>query len=146
MYLPNCYSMRFTILSNYYLINWWCNNDFCLFACWIDFRFSYSYMTWETGGLELVSTIILVLPANRLTKCASHPKSPQVTPTSDSVTWQPWVIYSSDSDKRYNWRGIPETRQLFEQGDLNKQRYNWIFVTYFLFWYLMNSIYWLTDS
>ena len=31
-------------------------------------------MTWETGGLELASTIILVLQANRLTKCASHPK------------------------------------------------------------------------
>ena len=30
-------------------------------------------MTWETGGLELAATIILVLQANRLTKCASHP-------------------------------------------------------------------------
>ena len=28
----------------------------------------------ETGGLELASTITLVLQANRLTKCASHPK------------------------------------------------------------------------
>ena len=65
--------MRFTTLSNYYLIDWWCNFDFCLFACWIYFRFCYSYMTWETGGLELASTIILVLQANRLTKCASHP-------------------------------------------------------------------------
>ena len=27
-------------------------------------------MTGETGGLELASTIILVLQANRLTKCA----------------------------------------------------------------------------
>ena len=30
-------------------------------------------MTWETGELELASTIIFVLQANRLTKCASHP-------------------------------------------------------------------------
>ena len=30
-------------------------------------------MTWETGRLELASTIILVLQANPLTKCASHP-------------------------------------------------------------------------
>ena len=67
-----CYSMAFTTLSNYYLIDWWCNFDFCLFACWIDFRFCYSYMTWETGELELASIIILVLQANRLTKCASH--------------------------------------------------------------------------
>ena len=28
----------------------------------------------ETGGLELALTITLVLKANRLTKCASHPK------------------------------------------------------------------------
>ena len=28
-------------------------------------------MTRETGGLELASTIILILPENRLTKCAS---------------------------------------------------------------------------
>ena len=27
----------------------------------------------ETGGIELASTITLVLQANRLTKCASHP-------------------------------------------------------------------------
>ena len=31
-------------------------------------------MTWATGGFELASTIILVLEATRLTKCASHPK------------------------------------------------------------------------
>ena len=49
--LPDCYSMRFTTLSNYHLIDWW----------------------WETGGFELASTITLVLQANRLTKCASHP-------------------------------------------------------------------------
>ena len=29
----------------------------------------------ETGGLELASTITLVLQANRLIKCASHPKT-----------------------------------------------------------------------
>ena len=74
MYLPDYYSMRSTTLSNYYLIDWWRNFDFCLFVCWIDIRFCYSYMTWETGGLELASTIILVLQANRLTKCARYPK------------------------------------------------------------------------
>ena len=29
----------------------------------------------ETGGFELTSTITLVLQANRLTKCASHPSN-----------------------------------------------------------------------
>ena len=45
----------------------------CLLADSIQ-GFCYSYMASETGGLELASTIILVLQANRLTKCASHPK------------------------------------------------------------------------
>ena len=36
-------------------------------------RFCYGYFPWENGGLELASTIILVLQANRLTMCASHP-------------------------------------------------------------------------
>ena len=36
----------------------------------IEFRFCYSYLTWETGGLEFALTIILVLQANRLTNSA----------------------------------------------------------------------------
>ena len=32
-------SMRFTTLSHYYLIDWWWDIDFCLIACWDDFRF-----------------------------------------------------------------------------------------------------------
>ena len=66
--------MSFTTLSNYYLTDWWCDADFRLSACWFDFRFSYSYLTWETGGFEPASTIILVLQANRLTKSAGNPK------------------------------------------------------------------------
>ena len=49
----------FTTLSNYYLIYSWCDVDFRLFSCWFDIRFCYSYLTWETGGLELTTTIIL---------------------------------------------------------------------------------------
>ena len=64
------HSMRLTTLSNYYLINWGCN--MLVFVCWFDLRFCYSYFSWETGGLGLASTIIFVLQANRLTKCASH--------------------------------------------------------------------------
>ena len=66
MHLQNCYSMTFTTLSSYYLIDWWCGVDFRLFACWFDFRFCYSYLTWETGGLKLPLTIIYELQANRL--------------------------------------------------------------------------------
>ena len=66
--------MRFTTLSNYYLIDWWCDVDFCLFPCWFDFWFCYSCLTWETDGLELASTIILLLQVSWLTKSASLPK------------------------------------------------------------------------
>ena len=31
LYLPDCYSMRFTTLSNYHLVGWWCDVTF-LFA------------------------------------------------------------------------------------------------------------------
>ena len=71
--------MRFITLSNYYFIDWWCNVDFRLFACWFDFRFSYSYLTWETGGLELASTIILALQANRLTKWDTKKTTRQIS-------------------------------------------------------------------
>ena len=52
-----------------------------MFVCLLDeliIGFSYSDLTWETGGFELASTITLVLEANRLTKCASHPQSPPI--------------------------------------------------------------------
>ena len=54
------------------LFDWlmWC---WFLFACWIDFRFYYSFMIWETGVLELASTIIFVLQVNQLTKFAGQP-------------------------------------------------------------------------
>ena len=35
--------------------------------------FCYSNLTQETGGLEVTSTISLVLQVNRLTKSASYP-------------------------------------------------------------------------
>ena len=47
LYLPDCYSMRFTTLSNYYLTDWWRDVDFRLFGCWFDFRLYYNYLTWE---------------------------------------------------------------------------------------------------
>ena len=36
--------------------------------------FCNSYLTLETGGIELASFIILALQASRLTKCGGHPK------------------------------------------------------------------------
>ena len=53
--------------------------DDAMFVCLFDatdeliLGFCYSDLTLGTGGFELASTINLVLQANRLTKCASHP-------------------------------------------------------------------------
>ena len=53
--------------------------DDTMFVCLLDeltLGFSYSDLTWETGGFEFASTISLVLQANRLTRCAIHPEWP----------------------------------------------------------------------
>ena len=71
------------------LFDWlmmWC---WFSFVCWFDFRFCFSYLTWETCELELASTIILVLQANRLTKCASHPKAWEQRSGRKTV----WIFY-----------------------------------------------------
>ena len=50
--------------------------DDAMFVCLFDeliLGFCYSDLTLETGEFELTSAITLVLHANRLTKCASHP-------------------------------------------------------------------------
>ena len=57
-----------------YRITIWLIDDVMCLHVELSLGFCYSYMTWETGGLELASTIILVLQVNRLTKSASHPK------------------------------------------------------------------------
>ena len=67
--LPDCYSMRFTTLSNYHLIDELSDFCFYLFTWWfVSSFFCYSNLRRVTGGLELASTITLVLHANRLTK------------------------------------------------------------------------------
>ena len=61
-------------LSPYRITIWLIDVILILVCLLVDLiMFCYSYCTWETGRLKLTSTIILVLQANRLTKCASHP-------------------------------------------------------------------------
>ena len=51
--------------------------DDAMFVCLLDeliLRVCYSDMKLEISVFELASTITLILQANRLTKCASHPK------------------------------------------------------------------------
>ena len=62
-------------LPPYRIAIWLINDVILIFACFLDdlvLGFGYSNLIRETRGLELTPTIILVLQANRLTKCASH--------------------------------------------------------------------------
>ena len=71
---------RLLLDENYHLIALtfeWLIDD-AMFVCLLDeliLDFCYTDLTLETGGFELASTITLVLQANWLTKCASHPLS-----------------------------------------------------------------------
>ena len=40
----------------------------------LNLGFCYRNLRRKTGGIELASTITLVLESNRLTMCVSHPK------------------------------------------------------------------------
>ena len=66
----------FTRLLKISIITMWLIDDVKLIFVYLLFDliqgFCYSYLKLETSGLELASTIILVLKANQLTKCASH--------------------------------------------------------------------------
>ena len=69
--LPDCYSMRFTNLSSYHLIDW------LMMWLLVDVILGFFYSLLDTGkamGSNLHRHITLVLQANRLTKCTSHPK------------------------------------------------------------------------
>ena len=53
----------------------WLTDD-AMFVCFLDeliLGFCYSDLTWETDGFEFALTITLVLQANQLIRCASHP-------------------------------------------------------------------------
>ena len=65
--------MRF--LPLYRITIWLIDNVTLVFICLrddLDLVFCYSNLRRETDGLELASTIILMLQANRLTKYASQ--------------------------------------------------------------------------
>ena len=82
---------RLTELLYDWLMIWYWFSFVCLL---FDSRFCYSYLTWETGWLELASTIILVLQANRLTKCASQFALNWQDPTHVLSVVSLWVLFS----------------------------------------------------
>ena len=56
LYLPSCYSMKFTAPLNYNLGDWWWNVNFCLFTRWFVSKYSI-IATWrrKPGRIELIS-------------------------------------------------------------------------------------------
>ena len=82
-HISNCTACIFRaatwlVLPPYRTTIWLINDVMLIFVCLLvelSQGFCYSYLTQETGGLKLASTIILVLQANQLTKCASHTPS-----------------------------------------------------------------------
>ena len=65
----------------YHITLWMINDEMLIFVYLLDeliVSFCHSNLTRKTGGLELASTITLVIQANQLTKCASHPETLKV--------------------------------------------------------------------
>ena len=63
-------------LPPYWITIWLIDNTLLVFVCLLNdliLSFCYSHLTQEAGVFELASTALLVLQANRLIKCASHP-------------------------------------------------------------------------
>ena len=54
-------------------VDWWCDIYLFIYVMIWFYLFCSISLKGETGGFELTSTITLVLQANRLTKCVSHP-------------------------------------------------------------------------
>ena len=53
LYLPDCYSMRFTTLSNFHLIDWWCDVSFICLSDDLIQGFCFSY--WHGKPVDLTS-------------------------------------------------------------------------------------------
>ena len=69
------WDLHFTELQFDWLIDWLIDDAmFVNLLFYLILGFCYSNLTRGTGGFELASTITLILQANRLTKCDSHPK------------------------------------------------------------------------
>ena len=84
------------------LFNWlimWCWFSFVCLMIW--FEVLLQLFEWETGGLELASSVILVLQANRLTKCTSYPDEEDKTKVWDIQNpWKASVIRKSSKQKQ----------------------------------------------
>ena len=103
MYLPDCCSMGFTTLLNYYLIDQLCNVNF--FVSLLDdliLGFCYSNLTRKAGRFERASTITIVFQADKLITCASHPKHDEAELLLfENYSLSLWT-FSSKNNRRYS--------------------------------------------
>ena len=83
--------------------------DDAMFVCLLDqliLGFCYSDLTLETNGFQLASSITLVVQANLLTKCASHPKI--------STTYK--ILTSILTERAYTFMKVDEAFPLKQKG------------------------------
>ena len=62
--------MRFTTLSNYHLIDWWCDAEFLFVYVWFGssfFFFCYSNLRRETGGFDFLTFFSIITPISGIT-------------------------------------------------------------------------------
>ena len=94
------------------LFNWmimWCWFSFVSLMIW--FEVLLQLFEWETGGLDLASSVILVLQANRLTKCTSYPNEEDKTKVWDIQNpWKASGIKKSSNQKQSLYEKFLKTR------------------------------------
>ena len=72
LYLPDCYSMRFTTLSNYHLIDWWCEVSFCFVYSIFGTRFLLQ-QSWYGKPVDSNSRWLSPLYYKRIIVCIIAP-------------------------------------------------------------------------
>ena len=100
-------------LPPYQIATWLIDDVMLILVCLlVDLihGFCCSYLTLETGGLEFASTIILVIQANRLTKCTSHPLIWLLADTVSSEKFSSMTLVFLDTDGPFP--GFGESRNL----------------------------------
>ena len=90
----------YQILPPYRITIWLIDDVKFVLVCLLgDLILGFFYSNFDTGGLELASTITLVLQGNRLTKCASV----QILPGFKNWNIQDLILRRCDTLKNCQW-------------------------------------------
>ena len=129
MYLPDCYSMRFTTLSNYHLIDWCDIKFFCLFTWWFDSSF-FLLQQFEMGNWW-IRTHIDYYPC-----ITSEPTNQDIAAQIImlKLLLQFFILKNSFREHSNNWKSVyclcydlRKTNSLLSLGSLGSFRPLWYF-------------------